>query len=133
MSRRDNIDRRSFCGAAAAGSLAILGSSRRLEAMTDVLTEVAPAERPEPSDIRPFRINVPDTELADLRRRIKATRWPEREQVADATQGVQLATMQSLARYWATDYDWRKVEARLNAMPQFITTVDGRVIELVKV
>ena len=75
--------------------------------------------------IRPFHVNVPDADLADLRRRILATRWPERENVPDATQGVQLATMKALAGYWATEYDWRKVEARLNALPQFITEIDG--------
>src|SRR5262245_10103711 len=69
--------------------------------------------------IHPFSINVQDEELNDLRRRILATRWPDREQVDDTTQGVQLATMQALARYWASDYDWRKVEARLKAIPQF--------------
>ena len=75
--------------------------------------------------IRPFKVNVPEAELAELRRRINATRWPEREAVADASQGVQLATMQKLARYWVTEYDWRKVEARLQALPQFITEIDG--------
>src|SRR5215831_13968231 len=75
--------------------------------------------------VRPFRFNVPEAELTELRRRINATKWPERETVADATQGVQLATMQALAGYWATNYDWRKVEARLNALPQFITEIDG--------
>ena len=75
--------------------------------------------------IRPFNVNVPDAELTELRRRINATRWPERETVADATQGVQLATMQALARYWAADYDWRKIEAKLNALPQFITEIGG--------
>src|SRR6202142_3000956 len=75
--------------------------------------------------IRPFHVDVPDADLTELRRRIKATNWPERETVTDATQGVQLATMQNLARYWGTDYDWRKAEARLNAVPQFITEIDG--------
>jgi pimeloyl-ACP methyl ester carboxylesterase len=75
--------------------------------------------------IRPFRVNVPEAALADLRRRIAATRWPDRETVSDQSQGVQLATLQELVRYWGTDYDWRKAEARLNALPQFITTVDG--------
>src|SRR5262245_56341897 len=75
--------------------------------------------------IRPFRVEVPEAELTELRRRIKATRWPERETVPDASQGVQLATMQALARYWATEYDWRACEARLNAVPQFITEIDG--------
>ncbi len=83
--------------------------------------------------IRPFRVNVPDTALAELRRRINATSWPERETVPDASQGVQLATMQKLARYWATDYDWRKVEARLNALPQFITEIDGLDIHFIHV
>src|SRR5262245_57494896 len=75
--------------------------------------------------IRPFQLSFSDSELADLRRRIHATRWPEREQVADASQGVQLATIQSLARYWGTDYDWRKGEAKLKAVPHFITEIDG--------
>jgi len=65
--------------------------------------------------IRPFHVNVPQAELTELRRRINATRWPERETVTDATQGVQLATMEALARYWASEYDWRKIEAKINA------------------
>jgi pimeloyl-ACP methyl ester carboxylesterase len=85
----------------------------------------------EPEAIRPFRVNFPEAELTELRRRIKATRWPERE--TDATQGVPLATIQALARYWATDYDWRKVEARLNALPQFITEIDGLDIHFIHV
>ena len=83
--------------------------------------------------IRPFHVNVPEAELAELRRRINATRWPERETVTDATQGVQLATMQALAHYWGTEYDWRKVEARLNALPQFITEIDGLDIHFIHV
>ena len=83
--------------------------------------------------IRPFHVNVPEAELAELRRRINATKWPERETVTDATQGVQLATMQALARYWGTEYDWRKVEARLNALPQFITEIDGLDIHFIHV
>jgi hypothetical protein len=67
--------------------------------------------------IRPFQVNVTETELADLGRRINATKWPERETVTDASQGVQLATTQALARYWATEYDWRKIEAKLNGLP----------------
>jgi len=74
--------------------------------------------------IRPFAVNVPEEELTELRRRINATRWPERETVTDQSQGVQLATVQKLARYWATEYDWRKVEARLNALPNFVTEID---------
>jgi pimeloyl-ACP methyl ester carboxylesterase len=75
--------------------------------------------------IRPFHVSIPEKALADLRRRIAATQWPEKETVADQSQGVPLATMQELARYWATDYDWRKAEAKLNALPQFITEIDG--------
>ena len=83
--------------------------------------------------IRPFRVNVPDAELTELRRRITATRLPEKETVGDFTQGVPLATVQKLARYWATEYDWRKVEARLNAVPNFITEVDGIDIHFIHV
>jgi pimeloyl-ACP methyl ester carboxylesterase len=77
------------------------------------------------TSIRPFRVNVPEAELTELRRRIAATRFPERETVADFSQGVPAATTEKLARYWASEYDWRKVEARLNAYPQFITEIDG--------
>lgn len=83
--------------------------------------------------IRPFHMNFPDAELADMRRRISATRWPERETVTDTTQGVQLATMQKLARYWSTDYDWRKGEAKLKALPHFITEIDGLNIHFIHV
>jgi len=83
--------------------------------------------------IRPFRVKVPEADLAELRRRIVATKWPEQEPVPDASQGVQRATMQKLARYWATDYDWRKVEARLNALPQFTTRIDGLDIHFIHV
>jgi len=80
----------------------------------------------EATAIRPFQaVIVPEAELAELRRRIEATRWPERETVTDASQGVQLATAQALARYWATEYDWRQCETKLNALPQFITEIDG--------
>ena len=77
------------------------------------------------TEIRPFRVDMPDEAIADLRRRIAATRWPAKELVADRSQGVQLATIQELARYWAADYDWRACEARLNALPQFTTEIDG--------
>jgi pimeloyl-ACP methyl ester carboxylesterase len=90
----------------------------------------------QPSDktaIRPFQIEVPETDLTELRRRIMATRYPERETVADDTQGVQLATIQKLASYWATEYDWRKVEARLSSYPHFITEVDGLDIHFIHV
>jgi len=83
--------------------------------------------------IRPFRVHVPDPELEELRRRIAATRFPEAEPVADSSQGVQLATIQKLARYWETEYDWRPCEARLNALPQFITEIDGLDIHFIHV
>jgi len=83
--------------------------------------------------IRPFHVNVSEAELIDLRQRIRATRWPEKETVADTSQGVPLAPLQDLARYWATDYDWRKCEAKLNALPQFITEIDGLDIHFIHV
>jgi pimeloyl-ACP methyl ester carboxylesterase len=83
--------------------------------------------------IRPFSVNFSDADLADLRRRINATKWPEREPVTDASQGLQLATIQKLARYWATEYDWRRCETRLNALPQFITEIDGLDIHFIHV
>jgi pimeloyl-ACP methyl ester carboxylesterase len=84
-------------------------------------------------EIRPFQLDIPEDQLADLRRRIAATRWPTKELVDDRSQGVQLATMQELARYWATDYDWRKCEAKLNALPQFTTEIDGVEIHFIHV
>ncbi|MDQ5812660.1 MAG: epoxide hydrolase [Actinomycetota bacterium] len=83
--------------------------------------------------VRPFSIDVPEEELVELRRRIAATRWPSKELVEDRSQGVQLATVQELARYWTTDYDWRKAEARLNALPQFTTEIDGVEIHFIHV
>jgi hypothetical protein len=81
------------------------------------------------SGIRPFRVDVPQAQIDDLKRRLSATRWPEKETVDDQSQGVQLAKLAPLVRYWSTDYDWRKAEARLNAIPQFITTIDGLEIQ----
>jgi len=85
------------------------------------------------TEIRPFRVDMPDEAIADLKRRIAATRWPSKELVADRSQGVQLATIQALARYWAADYDWRACEARLNALPQFTTEIDGVDIHFIHV
>jgi pimeloyl-ACP methyl ester carboxylesterase len=85
------------------------------------------------TSIRPFRVRVSDEALADLRRRIQATQWPEKETVTDASQGVQLETMRRLASYWATEYDWRKIEAKLNSYPQFITNIDGLDIHFIHV
>ena len=86
-----------------------------------------------PTAVRPFRIEIPEEAIADLRRRIAATRWPTRELVTDRSQGVQLATSQELARYWTTDYDLRRCEARLNALPQFVTEIDGVDIHFIHV
>jgi len=114
-------------------------SLNRSTTMTELNTVDAPLAAPAPrtasedKSIRPFRVSMSDEKLADLRRRILATQWPERETVPDESQGVPLATMQQLARYWATDYDWRKVEAKLNALPQFITTIDGLDIHFIHV
>jgi pimeloyl-ACP methyl ester carboxylesterase len=83
--------------------------------------------------IRPFQVHIPQADLDDLRRRVLATKWPDREIVKDESQGVQLATMQALAKYWATDYDWRKIEAKLNSYPQFITNIDGLDIHFIHV
>jgi pimeloyl-ACP methyl ester carboxylesterase len=131
------LDRRRFLGAAAAtvagSTLSLLASHRRLEAMTGTLTDVARERTASGPDIRPFHVNVPEAELTDLRRRIEAMRWPSAETVKDDTQGVQLATMQKLARYWATDYDWRKAEARINALPNFVTEIDGLDIHFIHV
>src|SRR5204863_6121363 len=85
------------------------------------------------TEIRPFQVDIPEEELAELRRRIAATRWPSKELVADRSQGVQLATIQALASYWVTDYDWRKAEAKLNALPQFTTEIDGADIHFIHV
>ena len=93
----------------------------------------AGADTNEDSAIRPFSFRAPEEKLADLRRRINATVWPERETVTDESQGVQLATIQKLARYWATEYDWRKVEAQMNALPNFMTEIDGLDIHFVHV
>ncbi|HXQ57560.1 MAG TPA: epoxide hydrolase N-terminal domain-containing protein, partial [Actinomycetes bacterium] len=79
----------------------------------------APGAAAEDTTIRPFRVDIPEADLEDLRRRLAATRWPSRELVDDRSQGVQLATIQELTRYWTSDYDWRKAEAKLNALPQF--------------
>jgi hypothetical protein len=83
--------------------------------------------------IRPFRVNIPDEAIADLRRRLAATRWPDKETVKDESQGVPLAKLHELVRYWGTDYDWRKLEAKLNALPQFTTTIDGVDIHFIHV
>jgi pimeloyl-ACP methyl ester carboxylesterase len=105
-----------------AAALAIAASSAPLPAAEDHATA-----------IRPFRVDVPEADLADLRRRLAVTRWPTEELVKDRSQGVQLATVKELARYWATEYDWRKAEKKLNALPQFVTKIDGVDIHFIHV
>jgi pimeloyl-ACP methyl ester carboxylesterase len=119
-----NQDRRRLLGSAAMG-IAVAGAASLLPAY--------PASATEGDAIRPFHISFPQEALVDLRRRIAATRWPERETVTDQSQGVQLATIQKLARYWATEHDWRKIEAKLNALPQFVTEIDGLDIHFIHV
>ena len=102
------------------------------EAMTGTLSDL-PRQTTSGPDIRPFHVSIPEADLADLRRRIKATKWPEKETVSDESQGVQFATTQKLARYWATDHDWRKAETKINAVPNFITNIDGLDIHFIHV
>src|SRR4051794_4340872 len=135
MPMTPGFSRRRFFGAAAAtvaaGPLDLRGFYRRFQEMTDGMIEVETGS--EQAEIRPFQCKTTDADLADLRRRINATKWPERETVNDETQGVQLATTQKLARYWGTEYDWRKCEAKLNALPQFTTNIDGLDIHFIHV
>ena len=113
-------NRRSFLASSAAvGAAALLATKARAAS--------------EDEAIRPFHVNVPEEKLVDLRRRVKATLWPDRETVTDASQGVQLATMQKLAQYWADEHDWRKCEAKINAVPNFITEINGLDIHFIHV
>src|SRR5208337_4207812 len=114
-------------------SAAPRAASNATAAGTSVISAAARAQASEDSSIRPFKFHASDEALADLHRRIAATRWPSQELVTDASQGVQLATMRDLARYWQADYDWRKFEARLNTLPQFMTTIDGVDIHFIHV
>jgi pimeloyl-ACP methyl ester carboxylesterase len=122
----------------ATSAAAILATSVAAGALGLLPTQVAadPTQQRASSEdaaIRPFRINVPEEALVDLRRRIEMTRWPEKETVANQSQGMPLATMRELARYWAADYDWRKAEEKLNAYPQFVTTIDGLDVHFIHV
>ena len=125
--------RRRFIGVAAAAAVAGALNQLAFAETNQSITEIAHSGSGDKTAIRPLRVHVPESQLTDLKRRVKATRWPERETVTDASQGVQLATMQNLARYWETSYDWRKVEARLNALPQFVTEIDGLDIHFIHV
>ena len=102
-----------------------LDGLRLVAASVLILTSLNHAAAADDPSVRPFKVQVPQAALDDLRRRLNATRWPDRETVADGAQGAQLAKLQELARYWGSGYNWRKLEARLNALPQFITTIDG--------
>lgn len=126
-SQLPNPARRNFLESSLAGSIGMLLPVAGAQAAA--VAGAAPAS----SAIRPFQFHASDADLADLKRRILATRWPDRELVADASQGVKLATMRKVADYWATRHDWRKAEARLNAYPQFVTNIDGVDIHFIHV
>ena len=127
------LDRRHLFAAAAAAVAANPLRALSLE-RSNVMTMVAPQTSADKTAIRPFPVpTVSDADLADLRKRINATKWPDPEYVPDATQGVQFATTQKLARYWGSDYDWRKCEARLKSLPHFITEIDGLDIHFIHV
>lgn len=142
-SRRDFIKATSIVGAATALGPRLIGKGFAISNLKTLQGEeaMAPAVAVQETAmqstgaeaIRPFKIHVPQSDLNELRTRINNMRWPERETVADATQGVQLATTQALARYWSSEYDWRKCEAKLNALPQFITEIDGLDIHFIHV
>src|SRR5437667_8983034 len=119
------IDRKSGSG--------LMRSKKEVSMTPATVTEQRTVQTTDKPAIRPFHFEVPEAELIELRRRINATRWPDRETVTDASQGVRLATTQALARYWATEYDWRKIEAKMNALPQFITEIDGLDIHFIHV
>jgi pimeloyl-ACP methyl ester carboxylesterase len=124
---RGHASRRNLTARTAAASLAIATATMPAMAGNN------PASKEGSSAIRPFHVNIPKSELTELRRRIKATKWPEPELVTDTSQGVQFATMKKLADHWANDYDWRKIESKLNSLPQFVTTIDGLDIHFIHV
>jgi pimeloyl-ACP methyl ester carboxylesterase len=132
MSATPDLSRSRFCSTAAAAvtavPVALLGSAERGQAMPGVAQATA-----SDAAIRPFRVEIPEATLTEMRKRISVTIWPERETVDDTTQGVPLAMMQGLSQYWATNYDWRKCEAKLNALPQFTTEIDGLSIHFIHV
>src|SRR5262249_52950205 len=117
------------------GAASLMTSLLPIRSLLAAQTESLPKEKAmaDNTAIRPFYFEASQADLADLRRRVSATKWPEREQVSDATQGVQLATIQKLAQYWATQHDWRKCEAKINGVPNFITEIDGLDIHFIHV
>lgn len=133
MARSAVLNRRRFCGTAVAAiAAAPLGLEGFVERPNTTI-QIADQTVSDRQTIRPFRVNVSDAELNELRKRVKATRWPDRETVTDTSQGVPLEMIQALSTYWATDYDWRKCEAKLNALPQFLTEIDGLDIHFIHV
>src|SRR5208282_4738169 len=112
---------------------AFADSQSNTDQKENTMTQTSATQTADKTTIRPFQVNVPEAELTELRRRINLTRWPDRETVTDESQGLPLTTIQKLARYWGTDYDWRKIEAKLNALPQFITEIDGLDIHFIHV
>jgi Epoxide hydrolase N terminus len=111
------LNRRRFCRWIAAAAAVCPVDRLAIAERSNAMTAVAQQKETDNGTVRPFRVSVPEAQLSDMRRRIEATRWPDRETVADESQGVQLATMRELARYWGTDYDWRKCEIKLNTLP----------------
>src|SRR3982751_5433834 len=109
-----------------AGALAMQGTLSNAQGATSI--KLSPDE-----SLRTFKVHITNEQIADLKRRVLSTKWPSQELVKDESQGVQLATMQALAKYWATKYDWRKIEAKLNSYPQFITKIDGLDIHFIHV
>ncbi len=112
---------------------AVVAVAPVLQGMTDHAQSGTSFKQTSNESIRPFHIEVPEEKLVDLKRRIQATKWPQKETVNDETQGVQLGTMKKLAQYWASNYDWRRMEAKLNALPQFMTNIDGVDIHFIHV
>ncbi|MEX3980432.1 epoxide hydrolase family protein [Paraburkholderia sp. EG287A] len=125
--------RRRFMGATAAAVAAASLSQLAFSQTPQGITEVKSAPNGDKTAIRPLRVHVPEAQLVDLRRRIKATRWPDKETVSDDSQGVPLAMMQEVARHWSTDYDWRRCEAKLNSLPNYMTEIDGLDIHFIHV
>ncbi|WP_326607103.1 epoxide hydrolase 1 [Streptomyces sp. NBC_01799] len=125
-----SYSRRKFIFTSATAVTVAATGALSLRAWEDTSKSVSASER---QSIRPFRVNIPEQDLTDLRRRIKATRWPDRETVPDQSQGVQLATMKELAHYWGTAYNWRNIEENLNSLPQYITEIDGLDIHFIHV
>jgi len=131
MAKPPDLDRRGFVRLAAVSTAAL---STRVNAMTQGVTDVVPRTGDgQGTDIRPFRFKASEADLTDLRRRVNATKWPEREWVPDSSDGVPLRTMRHLARYWGSEYDWKKCEARLSALPQFTTEINGLDIHFIHV